>query len=179
MPENTRAQAQASAGNQGDSRADGDLHDHDGQQDGEGEAGIRIAAAIEAIYKEAMKAPEANLPQEEILQIINGFSVLDRYNMLILMNQQMRFLFMQYQAETISLSPSPLHVAMYGVAATTISNAAEAVQSTIPGCTDDLMEASIKQAKALTFRVKSFLLASTRGRLILPPGVEGGPDKGN
>ena len=72
MPETTRAQVQASAGNQGEPRADGDLHNHDRQQDSAGDAGIRIAAAIEAIYKEAMKAPEANLPQEEILQIIKG-----------------------------------------------------------------------------------------------------------
>jgi hypothetical protein len=139
-----------------------------------------LPGVIERLYKEALKDLEGNLPESKILECMEcpeGLDTLDRYNLMLLLGAQTRYFFRMYQAETLSPYASPLHVAQYGLAAGVAGYLAEVIQTTIGGCTPELAEASDKQARAFIHRIKTVLLGKVRGQLILPPGVEGGPEK--
>ena len=138
-----------------------------------------VPLAIERIYRDALGDIEGNLNEPVVLAAIANLDVIDRYNMLLLLGQQTRFFFNLYQSETLSPIPNALHIAIFGVACGFTCMAAEIIQKTIPGCTPELADANEKQAKAFIFRVKQILLGKVRGELILPPGCQGGPPKGN
>ena len=134
---------------------------------------------FERLYKEALKNLDGNLQPAEVLALVADLSVVDLYNMLLILGQHTRFFFNLYQAETLSPLPNALHLAVYGVAAGVTSMASEIIQGSIPGITPEFTEAAERQAKAFHFRIKQNLLSRVRGQLILPPGTQRGSDQGN